>query len=106
MVSITMDGVILTEPRFDQTRQGVKRATFVIESPCSDNLPLHFSVTCLGTGAERASTFKPGTRLLLFGRMLNGSKEKKAYILASVCEVLSQPASVAPEGWQDGEISK
>jgi hypothetical protein len=100
MIAITLDAVVVNEPSFDQTRQGVNRATFVVESPCADSLPLRFFVTCLGTGADRASEFKQGTRLLLFGRMLHGSREKKVYVLASVCEVLSQPASVAPEGWQ------
>jgi hypothetical protein len=103
MVSVTLDAVVVNEPHFDQTRGGVNRASFVVESPCPDSLPLRFAVTCLGTGADRASAFQLGTRLLLFGRMLNGSKEKKVYVLASVCEVLAQPASVAPEGWQTGE---
>lgn len=89
MVSITLDGTIRSEVFVGQTKTGVARVSFILESHSSDSLPLHFSIICLGsTTAGRAATLTRGTRILVCGRLTSGGKDKKVSVIASHFELL------------------
>jgi hypothetical protein len=94
VVSITLDGTIRSDVFVGETKNGIARVGFVLESHSSDSLPLHFSVICLGsTTAGKAATLTPGTRILVCGRMTSGGKDKKVSVIASHFELLDAAAT-------------
>jgi primosomal replication protein N len=94
MIIVTLDGVVQTEVRLSQTRSGMNRAEFIIECVSPGSLPLRFSVVTLGTTAQYATDLRPGTRILCYGRMSSGGRDKRVSIIASYFETLSAAENI------------
>jgi single-stranded DNA-binding protein len=88
--SLILNGRVVGGIKSSQTKTGVPKTIFVIETDGKD-LPLRFSIVAFGQAADAANKLYEGDEVLIGGRLAADSNTKTMSIIATAIELFYTP---------------
>ena len=84
MNSLIAKGKIASEINLHGSTSGLPKATFLLEVNNSDPIPLKLYTIFMGTNAEKIRELKPGSFILVTGRLAASLKKGGSYGLSLI----------------------